>query len=156
MCPDGLGRVADLACGDAWHEYSADAGPGLSLVLVRTEHGRKILEGARRAGYVDLRPAGPGQVLKAQENLLARRRVIFGRLAAMKILGIPTPHFLGFSLFRGWRAEPLKTKIRSVAGTLRRLIKRKLWRPTPLGADASAKLWEDRPQTVEPSERGKG
>lgn len=147
LCPDGLGRVSDIACGDAWHEYAGDAeaGSGLSLALVRTERGRRILEGAREAGYVELKRVGAGEVLKAQENLLARRRVIFGRLAAMRTLGVPIPKFVGFSLFRGWMGEPVMSRIRSYGGTLRRVIKRGLWRRAPLEVGTGAKLWEDGP-----------
>ena len=41
LCPDGLGRVADIACGDAWHRYQGNSEEGTSLVLVRTERGKR-------------------------------------------------------------------------------------------------------------------
>ncbi len=37
LCPDGLGRVADISCGDAWHKLSTNGDHGRSIVLVRTE-----------------------------------------------------------------------------------------------------------------------
>jgi coenzyme F420 hydrogenase subunit beta len=42
LCPDGLGRVADISCGDAWERYGENGDPGRSIVLVRTERGRHI------------------------------------------------------------------------------------------------------------------
>jgi len=123
LCPDGLGRVSDIACGDAWDRYKKDGDPGRSLVLVRTERGRALLERARLAGYVTLRRAEPENVLQAQNNLLARRRALFGRLAAFRMLGTPIPSFEGFSLFRSWLGIGPKEQARTVLGTFRRILK---------------------------------
>lgn len=122
LCPDGLGRVADISCGDAWEKYEEDGDPGRSIVLVRTEKGRQILANARRAGYVTLERVGAQNVLRAQENLLGRRRELFGRLTAFRMLGVPTPAYEGFSLLRSWWARPPKEQLRTVLGTLRRLV----------------------------------
>jgi coenzyme F420 hydrogenase subunit beta len=123
LCADGLGRVADIACGDAWGQYENTGDPGRSIVLVRTETGRKILEQARRAGYVTLNRVGAENVLRAQSNLLERRRALFGRLAAFRMLGVPIPVYKGFSLFRSWRRIGLKEQAKTVLGTLRRIIR---------------------------------
>jgi len=132
LCPDGLGRVADLSCGDAWENLNEGHDPGRSIVLVRTERGRAILHRAMAAGYVDLVPVGADAVLAAQPSLLARRRDLFGRLLAMRMLLIPTPHFVGFSLFRSWIQLPLPKKVRTVLGTVRRLLQRGQWRRQPI------------------------
>lgn len=124
LCPDGLGRVADIACGDAWDQYEDNGDPGRSLVLVRTERGRAILEGARRAGYVTLKKVGQDHVLRAQVNLLERRRALFGRLAAFRLLGVPVPDYRGFSLLRSWLRIGPKEQFRSVLGTVRRILER--------------------------------
>jgi coenzyme F420 hydrogenase subunit beta len=83
------------------------------------------------AKYVELVPIGATAVLSAQTNLLARRREIFGRLLAMKLLLIPMPRLIGFSLFRSWIRLPLLEKVRTVVGTYRRLVQRGLWRRRP-------------------------
>jgi len=131
LCPDGLGRVADIACGDAWDRFEENGDAGRSLIIVRTSHGRDMLRRAMEAGYVVANRTGSFQVIRAQSNLLARRREIFGRLAAMKMLGVPTPRLLGFSLFRSWLRLPLKTKVKTVAGTVLRLIQRGRYRRQP-------------------------
>jgi coenzyme F420 hydrogenase subunit beta len=128
LCPDGLGRVADIACGDAWNHRDATDGKGRSILVVRTPRGREILQGAIAANYVEVKPLHASEVLVAQSNLLQRRRELFGRLLAMRLLAIPTPQFAGFSLFRSWIKLPVTTQFRSVAGTLRRLLQRGLWR----------------------------
>ncbi len=132
LCPDGLGRVADISCGDAWERFSGDGDPGCSIALVRTRRGSEILHRAIDAGYVELRPTGPQAVFAAQPNLLARRREIFGRLLAMRAFLVPIPRFRGFSLLRGWKSLPPGRKIRSVLGTARRIALRSMWRRRPV------------------------
>jgi coenzyme F420 hydrogenase subunit beta len=132
ICPDGLGFVADLACGDAWEQFEENGDPGRSIVLVRTERGHELLHRAIAAGYVELKPVTSAAVLAAQKNLLQRRREIFGRLLAMRLLLVPTPKFRGFSLLRSWMREPLSVQVLSFLGTLRRLVLRGLWRRRPL------------------------
>ena len=130
LCPDGLGRVADIACGDAWEKYDGEGGedPGKSIVLVRTYRGLDVLHKAQAAGYVALQPISAENVYKAQVNLLARRREIFGRFLGMKALGIPTPRFRGYWLFQSWLTIPSSQKLKTVLGTIRRVVTRGLWR----------------------------
>lgn len=128
LCPDGLGRVADISCGDAWEKFESVRDAGRSIVVVRTQRGREILHGAMAAGYVALEPVGTHAVLSAQPSLLQRRREVFGRLVAMRLLRIPIPKFIGFSLFRSWLRLPFLEKTRTVLGSLRRLVLRGHWR----------------------------
>ena len=128
LCPDGLGELGDISCGDAWHKYDKnEENPGLSIVMVRSMLGRNILQKAIESGYLNLKPSIPENVVKAQ-GLAERRKEIFGRLLAMKILFIPTTRFVGFSLFKCWLTAPLTIKIKSILGTIKRIIQRKLWR----------------------------
>lgn len=128
LCPDGLGRVADISCGDAWEKHTGDGDEGRSIVIVRTERGRYILNQAIAANYLQLERVDVAAVLAAQPALLQRRREIFGRLLGMGLLGAPTPRFPGFSLFRSWIRQPMQTKIRTVLGTMSRAIRRSWWR----------------------------
>ncbi len=128
LCPDGLGHVADISCGDAWQHYEEDGNPGRSLILVRTENGRILLQDAARAGYVTLKRVGASDVLRAQSNLLERRRTLFGRLAAFQLMGVPIPRYKGFWLLHGWLRSGLGRQVRSVGGTLRRIARRGWYR----------------------------
>jgi coenzyme F420 hydrogenase subunit beta len=128
LCPDGLGQSADISCGDAWERFSATPDPGRSIVIVRTPRGRDILRRAIEAKYVELERIGPDPVIAAQPSLLQRRKELFGRLLAMKLLFVPTPVFNGFSLFPSWAQMPLSRRLRTIAGTLRRVLLRGLWR----------------------------
>lgn len=129
LCPDGTGEFADIACGDAWYRDIPEGGDGYSIVLVRTEKGRRILEGARRAGYAVLQQADPDILVRSQGNLLVKRGTVWGRTLAMRIFGIPIPRLYGFSLFENWTRIPLNDKVRSIFGTARRIIQRKYYRP---------------------------
>ncbi len=129
LCPDGTGEFADLACGDPWYRNIQEGEQGHSLVLVRTERGREILRGAIDAGYVILRPADESILEASQTNLLQKRGTVWGRVLAMKMFGIPTPRFQGFSLFQNWRRLSFKDQMRSVLGTARRIILRGYFRP---------------------------
>ena len=132
ICPDGLGRIADISCGDAWDKFEENGDPGRSLILVRTPRGQEVLRRAIDAGYVSAVPTNAAQVLSAQSNLLARRREIFGRLLGMKLLGVPSPRLDGFSLLRSWLTLPLKTQARTIAGTMTRLVQKGRWRRQPV------------------------
>lgn len=128
ICPDGLGRIADISCGDAWESYGGQGDQGRSIVLVRTLRGQEILHRALKMRYVELTPIEPTAVFKAQKNLLARRRELFGRLLAMQLIMVPTPRYIGFSLFHGWARLSWVEKARTVLGSLRRLVMRGMWK----------------------------
>jgi coenzyme F420 hydrogenase subunit beta len=133
LCPDGFGRLSDISCCDAWHAYKNDGetSPGLSIILVRTERGREILHRAMAGNRLNLRRISAQDVLKAQRNLLEKRSELFGRLAAMRLFLIPAPQYPGFSLLRAWLRMPILRKLRSFAGTVRRIVQRRLWRGLP-------------------------
>jgi coenzyme F420 hydrogenase subunit beta len=140
ICPDGLGRVADLACGDAWDKFEDGKDNGRSIVLVRTERGREILHRAIAKGYVQLKPIDASAVLAAQKNLLERRKEIFGRLLARRLFLVPSPKFSGFSLFHSWLRLPFAQKLRTIGGSLVRLFQRGLFRRKRLFGAASRGL----------------
>jgi coenzyme F420 hydrogenase subunit beta len=131
LCPDGLGRVADISCGDAWQRDPNGDDPGRSIIIARTERGCALLRRALAAGYIALEPINAHTIRRAQEQLLARRTQLFGRLLAMRFLMLPTPLFTGFSLLSAWRTLSFLRQARIVVGTLRRLLRQRRWRRSP-------------------------
>jgi hypothetical protein len=75
-------------------------------------------------GMATAEPADPDIIYRSQKNLLGKRQAIWGRLLAMKLLGIPRPELKGFHLFENWMDLPVKEKVRSVLGTMRRILQR--------------------------------
>lgn len=124
LCPDGTGEDADISCGDPWYREVKEGEPGSSIVVARTETGRRIVRGAIESGYAELRPAEPWKLLKSQEGLFEKRGAIWGRVMTLRAFGLPAPKLKGFSLFRNWLRLSLEDKLRSTLGTARRIISR--------------------------------
>lgn len=133
LCPDSTGEFADIACGDPWYRKIEPDDPGWSLVLVRTERGREILQKAMNAGYVKLERVGASIVPRSQKALLRRRCRIWGRLLTMRIMRIPVPRYTGFSLFENWLRVPATEKLHSFGGTLKRIMLRGWMKPLKSG-----------------------
>jgi coenzyme F420 hydrogenase subunit beta len=131
LCPDSTGELADISCGDPWYRKPESGEPGMSLVLVRTEKGRNFIEEAMTAGYVQLQRADPSALPLSQKSLELRRRHLWGRLLAMRLFLIPVPKYKGFHLFSNWRRLSAGGKVRSVLGTIRRIVTRNWWRALP-------------------------
>jgi coenzyme F420 hydrogenase subunit beta len=130
ICPDHTGEFADIAVGDPWHRQIAEDEKGRSLILARTETGRKLIERAIKSGYLVAQEADPEILPASQPNLLQTQTMLWGRLLALKLFGAPCPTFHGFSLHSLWRRElTLKEKSLSVLGTVRRIYSKKLNRP---------------------------
>lgn len=128
LCPDGTGELADISCGDPWYREITPGEPGLSLIVARTAEGRRVLEAAAESGYLTIKKIDASLLEKSQANLLAKRRAIWGRLLALRLLLAPVPTLHGFSLFENWAGLGVYEKLRSVAGTLRRALKREYYR----------------------------
>lgn len=132
LCPDGTGEYADIACGDPWYRTIEPGEKGLSLVLARTEKGQRMLDRAVKAGFVQLSELTPDKLPRSQKSLLWRRQSLWGRFAAMRLMGVPIPHYQGFDLFGNWLQMSMKEKMRSIAGTLRRIMVRHWRQPAEL------------------------
>ncbi len=126
LCPDGLGELSDITCGDAWNRPSGKDSLGYSIILARTSRGLKLICDAAADGYVTLIPSNSKEVVDSQ-NIVKRRFAIFGRLVAMRLLVIPTPRFEGFSLLRIWQRNSFFEKMQSILGTFKRLVKHRLY-----------------------------
>jgi coenzyme F420 hydrogenase subunit beta len=124
LFPDGSGEDADISCGDPWYRKVEPGEHGSSLIVVRTERGRGILKRAMESGALVAKPATYEQLDKSQGYLTQKRGAVWGRLLAFKLLGVPTPRFTGYALFRNWRALTPNDKVRSVIGTMRRVVQR--------------------------------
>ena len=133
LCADGVGELADVSCGDAWHRYRGEEPGGRSVVIARTSRGLELVRRAREAGYLHLEKT-TAEAVVAGQGLTRRREELFGRLAAMAILFVPRPRYRGFGLFRSWLGIPMKRKAITVLGTLRRFLVRGLWHRNPLPA----------------------
>jgi coenzyme F420 hydrogenase subunit beta len=129
LCPDGLGELADVTGGDAWHRKS-EGTDGISVILARTGLGRRIVEEAIRDGYLTATPSDAHKVVEGQ-GLVRRRRLVGARIAALRLFGRPVPRFRGFHLgAAAAQAGPVATA-KEFAGMVKRVWTRGYLRPEP-------------------------
>lgn len=129
LCPDGLGELADVTGGDAWHRRS-EGGDGISLILARTQRGRDVVEAALRDGYLEATPSDYARVVSAQ-GLVRRRRLLGARLLALRTLALPTPSYPGFRLRAASAQLSLREFIGEYAGMIRRAVSRNYFKSEP-------------------------
>jgi len=129
LCVDHTGEFADISVGDPWYRPVPAGAIGHSLVVARTERGLEIVRDAIKAGYLTLEPVNSGVLPASQAGLLTVRGLIWGRLATLRALGVPTPRYRGFPMFRFWLTRgTLKEKAQSVYGTVKRVFTKRLAR----------------------------
>lgn len=131
MWPDGSGELADISCGDPWYEEPDNENPGFSLIVARTQLGREIVEGAIAAGYLSATQAETWKLENSQKGLLEKKGSIWGRRLAHRLVGIPNTAFPNLDLFGPWLGLSLKAKRNSLLGTLRRIVRKGLWKRVP-------------------------
>ena len=145
LWPDGSGELADISCGDPWYEAPDGKNPGFSLVVARTARGCEIIEAAMAAGYLSLKPAERWKLAKSQPGLLAKKGSIWGRRLAMRLFGLPIARFDGLDLWHCWKPLAVEEKLRTILGTIRRIITRRLYRPLKLDARRAKPVGEPIP-----------
>lgn len=135
VCADHTGELADLSVGDPWYRATTPNDPGKSLLIVRTERGRRILREAIVAGYVAVERRAPSILPRSQPNLIRARGSMWGRLLTLRLIGAAYPRYPGLRLFRVWRTGlNSREKAQSFYGTALRVIRRRLlvaerWQP---------------------------
>jgi len=125
LCIDHTGEFADIAVGDPWYRSIQEGEKGSSLIVARTQTGRRYVEGALEAGSVTASVVDPDLLPKSQPNLLQTRGEVWGRMLGSRLAGARTPTYRGLPSFRFWMSEvPLERKVRSVLGAARRCVRK--------------------------------
>ncbi|MEM7143316.1 MAG: Coenzyme F420 hydrogenase/dehydrogenase, beta subunit C-terminal domain [Actinomycetota bacterium] len=132
VCADHTGEFADISVGDPWYRPT-DGDPGRSLVMARTERGRRFIEEAIASGALDLEPCGSEILPASQPNLLETRGATWGRITALRAVGVATPRYRNMATASLWRSElTMKARAQSFYGTLKRAWTKKLYRRRPV------------------------
>ncbi|SMF13482.1 coenzyme F420 hydrogenase subunit beta [Alteromonadaceae bacterium Bs31] len=127
ICPDHTGEFADLAVGDPWYRKIEEGEAGKSLIIVRSERGRKFLQQAVSAGFIVLESKESSLLPRSQPNLMKTRGNLWARLLVLKWTGSAVPVFAGFNTFKFWLDElSFKEKIQSFLGTFKRVKSKSL------------------------------
>ena len=130
VCADHTGELADVSVGDPWYRPVQPGEPGRSLVLVRTEAGRRMIREACEHGYLQLERV-PASVLPAsQTHLLRSKGATWGRSLVSRFLMGAAPRYPGMPLFSVWLHNlSWREKLQSLYGTIRRVFRKKLHEP---------------------------
>ncbi|HHI80743.1 MAG TPA: coenzyme F420 hydrogenase [Planctomycetes bacterium] len=135
ICLDHTGEFADISVGDPWYRPIPKGEPGRSLIVVRSERGRAILEEAMAQGYIEAERVGADKLPASQVGFQALRGKIWGRRLMLKLMGVPFPRYKNMPMFRFWlRDLGLSDKLRSILGTFKRIFVKKLNKEVPLEA----------------------
>ena len=96
------GEFADVAFGDPWYRPIEPGEPGKSLIVARTQAGRRAVLAAAEAGYLVLETRDATLLPRSQPNLLRGRGTLWGRLLMLRATGTPAPRYAGFPVFSYW------------------------------------------------------
>lgn len=129
LCLDHTGEFADVSVGDPWYRDIAEGEVGRSLVVVRTERGREAVRAALAAGALTLERVALDVLPRSQPNLVLTRGAVWGRIATLRVMGMPAPRYRNMPAFGIWWSElSLRQKAASTLGTARRVHARALRR----------------------------
>lgn len=129
ICADGTGVAADIVCADAWeadeHGYPRfTEAPGVSLIVARTSLGAQLIGAARAAERIETAPFDVSALAAIQPGQRERRRALWARLAALRLVGRPVPRYHGLQIAAAARQNPLSRNLKNFLGTLRRALRR--------------------------------
>lgn len=128
ICPDHIGEFADIAVADAWHRNVNDHQPGRSVMIARTLRGKDIIEGAIRAGILEVELVSPSILPDCRPGQAAYQGGLWARLQTLRMMTVPIPDFCNYDLFRLWKKElTIKKKIHSILSTIKRIFIKKLF-----------------------------
>jgi coenzyme F420 hydrogenase subunit beta len=127
ICPDAVGGVADISCGDAWYANargypSFDDRPGRSLIVTRTELGDRFLEEAAAAKVLYVDALDVDQIELMQPSQAERKRFVKARVAALTATLQPKPDMRGTMVDEAARTASLPQKARNLLGAARRVV----------------------------------
>lgn len=137
---DGSGELADITCGDPWYKEPDGNDPGSSIILVRTLRGKEILENAVKEGYLKVWPLDIWRLERSQWGLFQKKGSIWGRRLALRSIGLPMGKISGGYLFHCWLKLSPMDKVKSIIGTYRRVLTRRLYKPLNIKEKKSQKV----------------
>jgi coenzyme F420 hydrogenase subunit beta len=128
ICPDAVGGVADIACGDAWIGADARGYPsfaeadGRSLVIIRTAAGERLAEAAVAAGALVLEPLDVDEIDRMQPGQARRKRLVRSRTLALAATLQPRPRMGGTCVDEAAGRAGKAEAARSFLGAVRRIL----------------------------------
>ena len=131
VCFDGISGEADITFGDAWycndnHYPVFDEVDGRNLILIRSQRGKKIIEGARNDDYIVISEENVSdETIKAMQPSQTNRRCLaISKLIGLRVIGYKYPkvNWRDLYLINKKQDVSVKTFIRTVLGTIKRVL----------------------------------
>lgn len=133
VCLDGIGELADIACGDAWYltndgKPDFSEGLGRNVVFARTEFGNTLLKEALGQGYIVLKDYEnyTDELKKIQKYQFDRRVSMQTMIAAMKLAQKNVPSYNKNVLRRLSKNASFVQKAKRFLGTFKRIKQGKI------------------------------
>lgn len=129
ICPDGIGMLADIAVGDSWN--TKDGYPdfteseGKCFCMIRTNNGVKIMRDAQNRGYIDKIELDIDKIKEQQSYQYNRRKLEGWRLIPVQIITGGLINFRGLGIWKQALKADIRTGIKNMTGTFKRLVKEK-------------------------------
>jgi len=128
ICADGTGEFADIACADAW-ESSKNGYPsfeekkGMSLIMIRNEKGKKLLEEVESLDYIKLsgKTFSSLEIAQMQPYQKQRKQNVIARLLALKLVGRKIHNYNKTLLFKAALKENPLRLFKNFLGMLKRI-----------------------------------
>ena len=122
ICPDGVGRHADIVVGDYWQADNFgypkfEEGEGNSVLIARTPRGKAVVSEAAIAGVLTLCPVDLDLVAEMQPLQVERVKGLLGRLCGRVLLGHRIPVYRGYGLLGHALRHPVRA-VRACIGTI--------------------------------------
>ena len=133
FCMDGIGLMADIACGDAWYtdkygkpDFSEHE--GRNIIYARTLEGVKLLNDASKACRIIIENGEQySEIISTiQESQYLRKATMYGLIVAMKIFRRSVPPYSLGILKKFGRHVPVKIKLRRFFGSCKRIVKKQI------------------------------
>jgi coenzyme F420 hydrogenase subunit beta len=127
ICPDGVGGVADIACGDAWYG-DEDGYPkfeeseGRSLIVSRTAVGERLVDAALAAGALVASPLEIDQIDLMQPGQTRKKRLVKSRVLALAATLHAAPRMDGTWVDQAAKGAEMGEQLRSFVGAARRIM----------------------------------
>lgn len=130
-CMDGIGLIADIVCGDAWHlndekkpDFSEHS--GRNVILVRTSKGQEALKGSISRGSILLQEYPIDELKYIQPYQFERRSTMISKILATRLMGRRTPSYPIPYLIRCASHIKIRSQARIFKGTVERIVERRM------------------------------
>lgn len=132
FCMDGIGERADISCGDAWYlnekgQPDFSENEGRNIIFARNGTGKKILQNAQEAGYIEMIPLESEEYIKKVQNYqFVRRATMYSKVIACKMLGYSVPYAHLGKIKRYGKYAGKKEQFKIFKGTVKRVVTKKM------------------------------